>query len=59
MERHEVQQFDRALTALTVRIERMETRLVQLMLHLGLDPYTRQYDGIGKPTRQAVNKESG
>jgi hypothetical protein len=27
------------------RLARIETRLVQLMLHLGLDPYNKTYDG--------------
>jgi cystathionine beta-lyase/cystathionine gamma-synthase len=58
MERFDAQHFDRAINTLTVRVERMETRLVQLMLHLGLDPYSKQYDGPGKPSKP-VNKETG
>jgi hypothetical protein len=32
------------------RLRRIETRLVQLMLHLGLDPYSKVYDGPGELT---------
>jgi hypothetical protein len=31
------------------RLRRIETRLVQLMLHFGLDPYFKVYDGPGQP----------
>jgi signal transduction histidine kinase len=30
------------------RLRRIETRLVQLMLHFGLDPYFKVYDAPGK-----------
>lgn len=30
------------------RIRRIETRLVQLMIHLGMDPYSKMYDALGQ-----------
>ena len=29
------------------RIKRTESRLVQLMLHVGADPYTKMYESLG------------
>lgn len=28
------------------RLARIESRIVQIMLHLGIDPYRRMYDGF-------------
>jgi len=32
------------LKRMNARLARLESRLVQLMLHTGLDPYTKTYD---------------
>ena len=32
------------LSSVEARLARIESRLVQLMLHFGLDPYTKTYD---------------
>lgn len=35
------------LEEIVLRLTRVETRLVQLMLHQGLDPYKKTYDDHG------------
>jgi hypothetical protein len=45
------------------RLARIESRLVQLMLHMGLNPYEKQYDARPSnrvaPMRHAVLKKVG
>lgn len=41
------------------RLARIESRLVQLMLHMGLNPYEKQYDANHKPiTRTDTRKRN-
>ena len=40
---------------LDLRLARIESRLVQLMLHMGLDPYKKQYDAEA-PRRPAITR---
>jgi len=35
-------------TTTEARLRRIETRLVQIMFHLGLNPYKKEYDNNGK-----------
>ena len=44
-------------TALEARLSRMESRLVQLMLHFGLDPYSRTYTAQ-HPDQQPTSNET-
>lgn len=37
------------LERLEVRLTRIESRLVQLMIHVGLDPYEKKYEGAPAP----------
>ncbi len=30
------------------RLRRVESRLVQLMIHLGMDPYNKMYESLGQ-----------
>jgi hypothetical protein len=32
-------------TSIEKRLRRIESRLVQLMIHMGLNPYSKQYEG--------------
>ena len=42
---------------LEARLTRIESRLVQLMLHFGLDPYTKTYDASYLTTPKSPPKE--
>lgn len=43
------------IRALAQRLARIESRLVQLMIHLGLDPYEKTYEAEA-PITQRSNK---
>lgn len=43
------------IRALAQRLARIESRLVQLMIHLGLDPYEKTYEAES-PITQRSNK---
>jgi hypothetical protein len=42
------------------RLRRIESRLVQLMIHMGLNPYSKQYDGDEAPAvpRREKNEQN-
>lgn len=40
------------------RLARMESRLVQIMLHLGLDPYKKTYDDLYDKYQTPVGLDS-
>lgn len=39
------------------RMRRIETRLVQLMIHLGMDPYTKMYDSLDRSARRTHTQD--
>lgn len=39
------------------RLARIESRLVTLMIHLGLDPYERMYDAFRRSNQQNLDTE--
>lgn len=41
------------------RLARMESRIVQIMLHLGIDPYKKMYDKFDKPDEPLQPKKKG
>lgn len=41
--------LEETVAGLVRRMTRIETRLCQLMLHMGLDPYNKQYDADEVP----------
>lgn len=45
-------------TSIEKRLRRIESRLVQLMVHMGLNPYARQYDGDEVPPEREKEKDS-
>jgi hypothetical protein len=47
------------LKAIDIRLTRIESRLVQLMLHAGLDPYKKKYDDRRGAPDKPKRKESG
>ena len=50
---HNTSKRTRTMDDLDRRMARIETRLVQLMLHMGLNPYEKTYD-TGKPNPSAT-----
>jgi hypothetical protein len=45
-------------TSIEKRLRRIESRLVQLMIHMGLNPYAKTYDGDEAPEAKPREKES-
>jgi hypothetical protein len=43
-------------TTIEKRLRRIESRLVQLMIHMGLNPYSKQYDGDEVPPEREKEK---
>lgn len=46
-------------TSLEKRLRRIESRLVQLMIHMGLNPYAKQYDGDEVPAEKRDKENDG
>ena len=47
------------IKALAHRLARIESRLVQLMIHLGLDPYAQTYEAESPITQRVTSRMEG